>query len=431
MKGLLFTYLLTYGGALVSLFNPYVGLLIYVCFAIVRPEQMWYWSVPQGNYSRIVAIALLAGWAMKGFGRWEFGRARPIVLALLGFWLWSVVGAGSAGNSELAWGFVEDITKIVLPFLVGITLIDSIGKLKQLAWVILLSEGYLALEFNLSYFSGYNRLWLEGFGSMDNNCNAIALVTCVGLAFFLGLDAPDWKAKALALACAAVMTHAILFSFSRGGMLGLMVTGVTAFILLPKQPRHYFMFAAAVLLVLRLAGPEVLARFGTAFADSGERDASAESRVQLWSACLDSMAKQPLGVGPAQWGEVVPQYGFPRGKLAHTLWLQIGAELGIPGLLCLMLFYGLCVARVWGIARGRYPDIDPWFPVGARMVVAALVGFAVSAQFVSLDRLEMPYYITLIGAGILKLSSAPQTLPATVQPCAAIRPLPSWASSYR
>ncbi len=80
-KGLLFTYGLTYGGALVSLFNPFSGLLIYICFAIVRPESMWFWSVPAGNYSRIIAIALLAGWAMHGFGSWRFGRARAIVTA--------------------------------------------------------------------------------------------------------------------------------------------------------------------------------------------------------------------------------------------------------------------------------------------------------------------------------------------------------------
>src|SRR5437763_80250 len=51
--GLLFTYGLTYGGAVASLFNPYMGLLVYVCFAIVKPDYMWYWSVPRGNYSRV------------------------------------------------------------------------------------------------------------------------------------------------------------------------------------------------------------------------------------------------------------------------------------------------------------------------------------------------------------------------------------------
>ena len=36
----------------------------------------------------------------------------------------------------------------------------------------------------------------------------------------------------------------------------------------------------------------------------------------------------------------------------------------------------------------------------ARMVWASLVGFFVSAQFVSLEGLELPYYITLVGLGI-------------------------------
>src|SRR5205823_14471517 len=73
MKGLLFTYLLTYGGALAALFNPFHGLLVYVCFAIVRPDKMWFWSVPEGNYSRIVGIALLLGWLAHGCGCWHFG----------------------------------------------------------------------------------------------------------------------------------------------------------------------------------------------------------------------------------------------------------------------------------------------------------------------------------------------------------------------
>src|SRR5213593_2379215 len=121
MKGLIFTYLLTYGGALASLLDPSVGLLIYICFAIIKPEAMWYWSVPVGNYSRIVAIALLIGWAVHGLGRWQFGAAKWIVLALLGYWGWSAVSAALAPDHSVAWNFVESLSKIVLPFVVGIT----------------------------------------------------------------------------------------------------------------------------------------------------------------------------------------------------------------------------------------------------------------------------------------------------------------------
>ena len=72
MKSLLFTYALTYGGAVMSLFSPYIGFLIYVCFGIIKPDSLWFWAIPEGNYSRIVAIGLLLGWLVHGFGSWRF-----------------------------------------------------------------------------------------------------------------------------------------------------------------------------------------------------------------------------------------------------------------------------------------------------------------------------------------------------------------------
>lgn len=408
MKGLLFTYGLTYGGALVSLFNPFVGLLIYIGFAIVRPQDMWFWAVPEGNYSKVVAIALLVGWAARGFGDWRLGRAGGVVTALVAFLGWAVLSTLTRASApELSWVFVDLLAKIVLPFLVGVTTVNTLSRIRLLVWVILLSEAYVALEFNLAYFGGYNRLKEEGFGSMDNNCNAIALVTCLGLAVLLMLSSEKWWQKLLAFASAALMAHAVMFSFSRGGMLAAMVTGAAIFLIIPKRPVYYLGTVLAVLLLVRFAGPEVLDRFSTVFASDDNRDASAESRLVLWKACLDTMQREPLGVGPANWGEEVVRYGFKRGKLAHTLWLQVGAELGLPGLAFLVLFYGLCVTRLLPMARDAHPVPDPAFHHLARAVIVSLVGFAVSAQFVSLDLLEHPYYITMVGACLLKLDSVP------------------------
>src|SRR5581483_9339555 len=147
-KGLLITYALTYGGSVVSLFNPYVGLLIYISFSIIRPESLWFWAVPPGNYSRTVAIALLIGWALKGFGRWDFGRAKAVVGFLIAFWAWVILSGLTSKYSDAALGWAEQFTKTVLPFVVGMTVIDSIAKLKQLAWVIVLSQGYVAYDLN-------------------------------------------------------------------------------------------------------------------------------------------------------------------------------------------------------------------------------------------------------------------------------------------
>lgn len=408
MKGLLFTYALTYGGALVSLFNPFYGLLIYFCFAIVKPESMWHWSVPAGNYSRIVAIALLVGWALHGFGNWNFRGAKPIVLAILGYFGWMVLSAIFAADQTAAWNGVESQFKIVLPFLVGITVIESEHQLKQLAWVLMLSQAYVAFDLNLSYHQGFNRLVVSGFGGMDNNCNAIAMVAGAGLAFFLGLGETVWWRKLLAFGAAALMAHVPMFAMSRGGMLGLIITGIVTFILIPKQPKHYAVFALAVIVGLRLAGPSVMERFSTVFLDAEERDASASSRLEYWGYCWEIMKDEPiLGVGPDNFRLAAtqrhPEASSGRVQEAHSLWLQTGAEIGFPGLGFLLAFYGLASWYCWKVIR-HSETMVPWFVDSARMVIAALAGFAVSVSFVSLEGLELPYYIVLLGAGALKLA---------------------------
>jgi putative inorganic carbon (HCO3(-)) transporter len=404
MKGLVFTYLLTYGGALVALFNPYLGLLIYICFAIIKPESLWYWSVPEGNYSRIVALALLAGWAFKGLGQWRLGKAAGVVAALLAYLAWSIFSAVQAVEPGLAWKSVEELAKVVLPFLVGVSLIDSVAKLKQLAWVIVLSQGYVAYELNMAYYSGFNRVAEIGFGGVDNNGIAIAMDTCIGLAFFLGLGTERWWQKGLAILCSLLMIHVVLMSFSRGGMLSLIITSAVMFLLIPKTARHYALFAVMILIGARLAGDQVVERFQTIFASGEQRDWSAASRQDLWRDALDCAMKHPLlGVGPANWGQVAPRYGWPLGKEVHSTWIQLMAEVGFPGQAFLVAFYALCVKRLWPYVRESEPVFDPWVRSFARMVIAAVTGYALSAQFVTIAGLEAPYYVVLLGAGALKL----------------------------
>jgi O-antigen ligase len=447
-KGLLFTYALTYGGSLVALFDPFVGLLIYVAFAILKPDFLWANATEPGNYSKIVAVAMLLGWCGRGFGSWRLGGGRGLVVLLLAFLAWAAVGAARAPRLAVALEEVDGLAKIVLPFLVGITVIDSVPRLRQLAWVILLSESYIAFEMNLSYFHGYNRLWHDGFGSLDNNGAAVGMVTATGLAFFLLLHTGRWWQKGIVGGCCLLLSHAVFLSFSRGAQLSLGITGFVSFLLIPKKPRHYVLFGLAVAVAIQLAGPEVRERFWTTFAGGGERDTSEMERLTVWTAALKNVKESPLfGVGPGHWVFVsAQQHGLllqGRGMACHSTWIQVAAEFGLPALMILLTFYGVCIVRLWPIARRRQPGLDPWLGHFACMVIAALVGFMVAAQFVTLYRYEMPYYIALVGAVTLKLraratapvalarpaAQAPAWLPhGTLKP---IGPVPPWATRGR
>ena len=401
MKGLIFTWLLTLLGVSTSFISPYYGFLAYVALAILRPEFLWSSHISGGRFSLIVAGAMLLNWVVRCCGNWDLGPARRIVLLFVGSWVWAVFLAVQADSPSHAWYYVEQQAKILLPFLVGITTVRHITDLKRLAWTIVICEGYVAMEMNGWYFSGYNYLWHIGFGGVDNNSAAIGLVTALGVAFFLFLhEEMLWK-KGVIAACVAFMGHAILFSFSRGAMLACVVFAGISFFIIKKSMTHYLIFGCGLIAAVILAGPEVRDRFFDTFAENnGVREASAQSRLDLWKDCATLLMENPLmGCGPDHWPLHAHEFGWPAGKEAHSLWVQTSVELGVPGIMMFLGFYLVTIWRSWLLLQRMKHSDELWFTDAARMTIASLIGFIVAAQFVSLEALEIPYYVALLGAG--------------------------------
>jgi putative inorganic carbon (HCO3(-)) transporter len=407
MKGLILTYLITAAGTIGALRYPLIGLYVFAGFAVLRPQFIFGFAGDIRNISLVVAIALLIGWALKGFGSWRMGRARPVFMMFLLFVAWFVLAAFHARDTVGSFLAVQEFAKLVLPFIAGITLMKDEKDARPLLWTIVLAEGYVGFEMNLNYlFKGFNSAQ-EGFGGMDNNFFGVTLVCVIGPALMLMLTSKTWYARCLAGASAALILHTTLLTFSRGAMLGLVAVVITAVVMMPKRPKYLGAVLVTVLLAARLVGPQLAARYGTAFAVEEDRDGSSESRLDLWRDCLKVVADEPLlGVGPWNWAFVAESYGWPPGKSAHSVWMETAAEVGVPGVVALMAFFGLAGARLWPIARERPTETNRSEIGLAAGVVLSIVGFAVAGQFVSVRGLEAPYFITLAGLPLLKTRAA-------------------------
>ena len=420
MAGLLIIYAIVAIGMVVSLRKPVWGLLIYVGLSVLRPDALWGWAGNLHSMSRLTAMPLLIGWAFQGFGSWKFGPARPIVICLFLFTFWAIISSTQAlVNSEVAWMTLVEFSKTLLPFLVGLTMLKTEKEVRQLLWVIVLCQAYVALDMNRMYLDGYNRAGLEGYGGLDNNSFGISLVTTIGASLGLMLSAKDGRSRAVAGAATLLILHTILLTFSRGAFVGLIAVGVVAIIIFPKRPTYIGAIVLAVLIGFRFTGPELSERLGSTFEPREMRDASAQSRFDLWRDCMVIIGEHPLlGVGLENWPLVAPRFGWPDGKEAHSLWVQTAAEVGIPGVTFLVLFYLITIKKLWPIARGRAPGIDRSTAMFATGIVLSIVGFGVSSQFVSLRGLEPPFYLAMIGAVLIKIlaNEAAEAIPARAKP---------------
>jgi putative inorganic carbon (hco3(-)) transporter len=414
MKGLILTYLITFAGAIAALRYPLIGLQVYVGLAVLRPQAIFGFAGDLSNLSLLVGVPVLIGWALQGFGSWRLGRGWPVVVFFLLFVAWYLISASQALEPSVSYPFVLELAKLALPFFVGITLMDGEKDWRPMLWTIVLAQGYVGLEQNINYLvKGYNTAG-EGFGGMDNNCFGVSLLTVLGPAMALMISSKTWYWRGLAAASAALILHTILLTFSRGAMVGLLAVAFVAFVMMPKRPKYIGALLLTCLIALRFVGPQLADRYGSAFAPAGERDASAESRLDLWISCLQVIEAYPvLGVGPANWRIIANKYGWPEGKSAHSVWMETGAEIGVPGVMFLMMFFGSAVMKLWPVARARQTEENRYEVILASGVVLAIVGFAVSGQFVSIPALEVPYYVTMLGVAMLKTTTREAVARAT------------------
>jgi probable O-glycosylation ligase (exosortase A-associated) len=432
MKGLILVYIITFAGSIAALPYPLIGLQVYVGLAVLRPQAIFGFAGDLSNLSFVVGVAVLIGWALKGCGSWRFGRGWPVVLWFVMFVLWFLISSSQALEPELSFASAKELSKLVLPFFVGVTLMEGEKDWRPLLWTIVLTQGYVGLEQNINYLvKGYNTAG-EGFGGMDNNCFGVSLVTVLGPAIALMVSSKTWTTRCLAGLAAAMILHTTLLTFSRGAMLGLIAVAITAFVMMPKRPKYIGALVLTGLISAQFIGPQLAERYSSTFASAEERDGSAESRIDLWKSCLEVIKQYPVfGVGPANWRVIANSYGWPEGKSAHSVWMETAAETGIPGALFLLLFFGTAGMKLWPVARAPQTDANRYEVILASGVILAIVGFCVSGQFVSVPGLEVPYYVTMLGAAMLKTTTRQAVAavnvvgqPLPYPPSVPIRPVP-------
>jgi O-antigen ligase len=138
--------------------------------------------------------------------------------------------------------------------------------------------------------------------------------------------------------------------------------------------------------------------------------------MQIWSRGIGYMMGNPLlGVGPNNFQSAEgtlsllaerQQYGIGvRWNAAHNSFVQIGAELGLPGL---ALFIALIASTFAALRRSgraeaamvRTAERPPLTPA----LTGSLIGFVVGAFFLSLAYSEMLYTLVALAVGLHKVT---------------------------
>jgi O-antigen ligase len=339
-------------------------------------------------------------------------------VCMIGLLIWGGLSVPFALHQGLAFKFWTDFVRTVLMALVVAGSVRGARDLERLIFVYfgvtVLYTGIVMSRFQLGAES-----WRLGrLYNYDANDMATLIASAMPFGLYFVLGQRRLFVRVLAITGLAILAVGMIRSGSRGGFIALLA--VVTFVLLgfstiPARARLVGV-AAILAIVYAAASDRYWVQMQTMLNPDQDYNVTSDAgRLKIWKRGLGYMMDHPvLGVGGQNFG-VAEGTISPLARLqernqgvlwgtAHNTFMQVGAELGVPGLL---LFIGLIVTALKSLRRvtrvaARDGPLAADFARLAQALTAALIGFVTGSFFLSLAYGDMLYTLVAFSLALAK-----------------------------
>ncbi len=369
---------------------PFWGLMFFT-FVLFATPQGWspiFYYLYLGKLSAGFALAV---YVLDCLSKGKSLTVNTPVVRLILYWL--VLAVLSIPFSRWPGGslnsLVDPFLKAVLVFILIANTVTTVRRMKLMIGSMVLWGVFVAWTGVGQYFSLLPGGRIFGYRSplaMNPNDLALTLSVLLALTFGLHLAATTASGKFLLLGAMGLMIGGIIASYSRGGFLSMMMILMAIGVNRYKERGPAVLAGVVVLLTLLLiiSPASYMDRLHSIINISEDPKASATRRWDMMVLAWNSMLSHPLlGVGLGVHGlDFLDQLSSWNWKEVHNVYLQIGADLGIPALL-VYLFAN------WKIFTGmrealnkvkKSPGASTDFALGTGINIA-FIGYAVGAFF--------------------------------------------------
>lgn len=400
-----------------------VILLLHVSFEYLRPHEIWpilgTMKLQTATTTALTVLVIIL--AAKGEVRWALQGW--LLLSFLGL---AVLTFPLATNWFFAYTFAYDLTLILVGYFAITRILCDERNLRRFLVLLVGIHIYLAITGIRGYAerdftdSGYRSTGVVGGSFLgDENDVALALNIALPLALYLFRQAHTLPRRLLWGLGAVVILVTIVFTFSRGGFIGLAAMAVFGIVTSSKRGKTFGVLALATMLVIAVAPDQYWERMKTI---ENTDEGTAEIRRYYWAAARRMFLDSPMiwGVGGGNFGVLLPEYiiDLPAdrrpnqwGRVAHSLYFELLAEFGLLGVFLIGTILILNVRdlnRV--IARSRHGSCSVSVQQLARCVRLSWVGFLLSATFLSVLSYPHLYYLTALTVVVRTLAQEEMTM---------------------
>jgi putative inorganic carbon (HCO3(-)) transporter len=399
----IFVILILVPGLVAALRSRFVALLLYLWYALFRPQEWLWWDMSALRVSLLLGVLVVVPCLATGVYPYF---AHPISIAGVLFFAASALAQLNAVDPVTSFTWLEQLFRLLLVCLLGVSLISNQRRFKLTLIVIAASFGFHAAKAGLMSLLGGGVRLSDGLAGAyaDNNGYAVAIAMIMPLLVAAGQNVNQRWAKYafyIAVPC-SVLT--VVSTYSRGGFLSV-AAGAAAFAALQRQ--RFAAFALAGLLALPVGVFMTMQegyfdRLGTIRSYEETNETSALGRLHFWRVALDMAVDRPLGVGLFGYEPAYDRYDFLLGQFGHrrsvhSSHIQTLAETGFPGAAAwvvawIVAFRAAFRIRRRGSSEHLSRDDQILFVTGANGLIASMSAFLVGGSFVSMALNDLTWF---------------------------------------
>jgi putative inorganic carbon (HCO3(-)) transporter len=383
-------------------YYPYLGVLVYLVFEYARIQSMFP-SLIHLQIGKLIVLPTVAIWLIRSAVMRKKEFVSDKINWLMIFWLvLALFSSVFAGDSKLALSTTLELAKWVVIYFLLTNLVDTIPKWQWAMWFILLLNFKMSQFQIRGFFAGYGIVEdqdffvAQGVGvgarAFFTNATDFGAAICVVAPFALYLiKAVKSKVlKTVGLFLFSCFAISILLSGSRGAALALFVMLLFFWFKSPQKLLIGILIAVFTISFLASATPAWKSRFYSAL--NYQQDQNASSRIKFWKAGAKMLVDHPLtGVGIDNFGlNYAGGYSAPGERAIptapHSIFVQAGAELGILGIVNLLIILYLIFKRnrETRALYLRHKLKNDWIPNFAHALDLSLIGFVIAGTFLTI-----------------------------------------------
>jgi len=342
-----------------------------------------------------------------GKGGVRLARQSWLLLGFLGLTAFTIL---VATNNFYAYQFTYGLTLTLAGFFAITHILQNERDLNRFLSLLAGIHIYLAGRVILHYKPSFSRSgYLTGFSAGSNflgdeNDVALAMILILPLAVYLFRQSRSLRARLFWGAGSVAIFLAVLFTFSRGGFVGLVAMMIYWVATSRSKAKAIGGVILAGALVFAVASPQYWARVETV---TDIESGTAQKRRNYWAAARRMFYDSPIwGVGGNNFGVLLPEYGIefkPEkrrthwGRASHSMYFDLLAEFGLLGVLLIgsvLLWNFRDLRHVMRLTKQGACSAS----IGelANSLRLSWVGFLVPAAFLSVLQYPHLYYLTAL-----------------------------------